>query len=1061
MDKTANTVSGIIAVNASAGSGKTHALAKRFVSLFLAQPKTALSFKNILAITFTRKASKEMKQRIIQFFKEISFNTDKGKEVILPAELSSALQQKARKLVDEMLANYDFFQVQTIDSFMNALLKSCAFRLDRSASYETKTDHKEYLIKSLDLEIEKALKDEKFKTVFDEFLHRLIFVENRISWFPKEDILKVMEQLVDQTSAFGKEFIPADASSSKDIVDLKKRALKILEELYGHLPEKTNSTFKKKLGTLFGRAVENFVFDDLSESLTREEFPINKGGEVPKKTLKLWDEAREMLQKIALKEAYSYFNYYIEIFKNVYNTFQEIAKKDDILFLSEFNKQAETLFESGSNIIPEVYYRLASRYLHFLIDEFQDTSVLQWQNLKPLIKESLASGGSFFYVGDKKQAIYSFRGGNAGLFDQVPDHLYQYESKETKLEENYRSQKAIVEFNNEIFSAENLKSFLLNEKIELEEPYRKDILKIFSNISQKWQEEKGQGFVSAEKIESENAEEEDLIKDKLLKLIADLRQRAYGFRDIAVLFRDNAQVELITSWLIENDIPAESEKTLNIRENSLIKELISFIMFLNSPIDNAAFVSFVTGDIFLNVSKIPEDEMRDFIFSHNPRKTGRKENLYKLFRDSYPDIWDKLIEPFFITVGVLPFYEFIINIFSTYNILEKFSECHLFFISFLELVKEKSKENSGIAYFLDYFLKAEAKELFVHSAKADAVKVLTIHGAKGLQFPVVINPFFEIVIQNSGTFYIPAEKGIFMIPLKEARDKFAEKLMEFESRDTKENCINELNTAYVALTRAEEELYIWYTRKTSNRTNLAAFLFSKDKIETGTKNIFIHKDETLNEVRISPQNYQGLSEFLKDEREDILKITKRKEVTYGNALHYAFSFIGNLSGKSFEKEIETIAIKTALKFGKIFEDKVKRKMNSLIASNEIRKFFFIENGTVYPVRDSGDKVKKGSNFVQESKNNTSFQSKESISISNGVYQEKEIVDKAGQTKIIDRLIVSDKEIMVVDYKSTEENKDAHIEQVKEYCSIVSEIYPGKQVKGFIIYFDSEIAIKVV
>jgi len=172
---------GLTAVNASAGSGKTHALAKRFVNLFLSGPQKAVSFRNVLAITFTRKASKEMKQRIIQFFKEISFDTDKGKEVLDSPGLSNALKTRARLLVDEILSNFDFFQVQTIDSFMNSMLKACAFRLERSASYETKTDHKDYLSQSLDSEIEKALHDTAKKNLFGEFLSRLIYVENRLS----------------------------------------------------------------------------------------------------------------------------------------------------------------------------------------------------------------------------------------------------------------------------------------------------------------------------------------------------------------------------------------------------------------------------------------------------------------------------------------------------------------------------------------------------------------------------------------------------------------------------------------------------------------------------------------------------------------------------------------------------------------------------------------------------------------------------------------------------------------------------------------------------------------
>ena len=607
-EKPLNNDTSVIAVNASAGSGKTFALAKRYVGLFLGDRKYPPSFRNILAVTFTRKASKEMKQRIIQSFKEISFDTAKAKEILSLEAIPDAAKKKARMIVDDMLSYFDFFQVETIDSFFNSLLKSCAFRLERSAVYETKTDHSEYLLRALDREIEKALSDPKTKELFDEFLRRLMFVENRLSWFPKEDILEVMEQLTAQTSSFGKDFFPADNSSAGQIVEQKKKTFQKLKELYEHLPEKTNATFKNKLGHLFEPSGETFQFDELSETLTREDFPINKGGTVPEKTLKLWVDAKKELEKTARKEAYSYFNYYIEIFKNVYESFENASKKDDVLFLVEFNKQAKTLFSTGAAIIPEIYYRLSSRYLHFLVDEFQDTSVLQWENLKPLVEESLANGGTLFYVGDKKQAIYSFRGGNAALFDQVPDELYKYDSSKATLDENYRSQREIVEFNNRLFSEANLSGFLANEKFELAESYRKEILGIFSNVTQKWQSRKGVGFVSAEPVEAD-PEDENVLKDKLIGLVKDLRGRSFGFKDIAILARENNQVETITSWLLSEGIPAESEKTLSLRENGRIKELFSFLQFLNSPIDNTAFVSFITGEIFSKVSGIPQDEL--------------------------------------------------------------------------------------------------------------------------------------------------------------------------------------------------------------------------------------------------------------------------------------------------------------------------------------------------------------------------------------------------------------------------------------------------------------------
>ncbi len=1013
---------GLIAVNASAGSGKTYALAKRYISLFLSQEKNRPSFKNILAITFTNKASKEMKQRIIQFFKETAFGTKEAREILSPLSLTKAVQKRAGELVDEMLSNYDFFQVKTIDSFMSSLLKACAFRLGRSASYETKTEHGEYLLKSLDREIEKALVNKKTKILLDSFLERLMFIENRLSWFPKEDILKILEQLMAQTSSLGKDFVSADNSTAQVLLKLKKKVYEKLKELYDNLPQKTNSIFRNKLGTLFGKEGEVFSFEDLPKNLADEDFPINKGGDISPKVQDLWESSRKGLMELATKEAYSFFNNYIEIFREVYDTFEENSKKEDILFLTEFNRQIKSIFDSGREIIPEVYYRLSSRYLHFLIDEFQDTSRLQWENLRLLVREALSNGGSFFYVGDKKQAIYGFRGGNAALFDEVGGELNEFERSSINLSENYRSQKAIVEFNNLIFSAENLRGFFRSGEIGLEEKYEAEIENIFSNSRQLWQKDKNDGYVSLEKIELENGEEEDYIREKLKSCIEDLRKRFYPFKNIAILARDNAQVELLTSWLIEDGVPAESEKTLNIRENSLIKEMLSLIAFLNSPIDNFSFASFILGNIFMKASLIPEKEIEYFIFANNPRVIGKKEYLYRVFRERYPEVWGQLLEPFFISVGTLPLYEFAVNIYSAYRVLENFPEQHLFFISFLELIKEKSKENPGLAFFLEYFLNAEPKDLFVRSVKADAVKVLTIHSAKGLQFPVVINPFFKIIIKNSGIYYLPSEKGLYMIPIKEKRDRFSDELSRFESLDAKENCINELNTAYVALTRAKEELYVWVTPKAANKKNLAIHLFPEEKYEEGVKNIYKPKKGGLREIKIDPKNYFPLDEFLKEEKEDISKITRRGELEYGSAIHYALSFLGDLSRSDTKTEIEKAVNRAALKFGSDHKDILIRKITGLVNSEKLKGLFF-------------DKKSE-------------------------IFNEKEIIIKNGQTRIIDRLIISSDKAVIIDYKSTKEDSEEHIKQIREYGELIAGIYPDKKLECYIMYLDSETLFRV-
>ena len=412
---------------ASAGSGKTYALAKRYIQLLinLSLELQEIPLRSILAITFTNKAAIEMKKRILEFLKKIAldkFSSKEEKNDILSSFIGKeeTVREKSHMVMDYLIRNYNFFQVQTIDSFINALLLGCAFKIQLSSNFRIKKDYEDYLSYSLDILIDKAHYSAEVLGIFQEFLEHYLYVEGRTSWFPKRDILSLIKSLFSYSNIFGGRFRKYGIES-KEVVSKKREVLSSMKEIRDNLPQGTNKRFISSLESFLRNNEETFNIDSLPKYFSRERFPVNKGGDVPEKVEKLWKEIRSNLKEVCELEAFSLFNPYIDIFDLVLKEFQVLTRKEDILFLEELNRQARALFEEESMTVAELYYRLATRFKHYLIDEFQDTSTLQWKNLIPMVEEALSTDGSLFYVGDKKQAIYRFRGGEVSLFDKVKE----------------------------------------------------------------------------------------------------------------------------------------------------------------------------------------------------------------------------------------------------------------------------------------------------------------------------------------------------------------------------------------------------------------------------------------------------------------------------------------------------------------------------------------------------------------------------------------------------------------------------------------------------------------
>lgn len=1033
-------------VEASAGSGKTYALAKRYIQLLL-HPKNqteSMAIRSILAITFTNKSAFEMKARILDFLKTIAIGPipeNISKNILEPIGLDEKqARSKALVAMESIIRHYNFFQVQTIDKFVNALLAGCAFKIGLTANFKIKTNTTDYLQYSLDDLIDQAATNKSLRAVFEEFLHHYLYLENRSGWFPKDDILSIVKNLHYQFNAYGRNFKTSPVAPI-EIIKHKKKILSDIHKLSETLPEGTDARFVKSLSAFIEKNKNAFDIDGISNYFFREDPPLKMDAKAPKEFERLWRKIHANFKELCEQEAFGLFDPYVVIFQLVKDNFYKFAAKDDVLFLEELNKKAGLLFDEDYVTVEELYYRLATRFRHYLIDEFQDTSRLQWRNLEKMAEEALSTGGSLFYVGDRKQAIYGFRGGEVDLFNDVKNQFSAFNINVEMLTNNWRSHKAIVEFNNQIFSHENLRTFIQRKQefesekkknsrnlVVFQENDLKNMDEIFANVQQTYQPKNNQGYVHIQFMDADKKEERDEhTRVQLIETLGRLKGN-YTWSDIAILTRSNREIEQITNWLMEEGIVVESERTSNIKENRLIGQLVSFLRFLNSPIDNLAFTEFILSDLFTKVAGVDAQSMHDFVFSLRAQIMEKKDfYVYRAFREKYPQLWEKLIEEFFKNVGLYPLYELVISIFHRWDILEKFPLQQGFLMHFLEMIKNKEQDHTDVASFLDYFEDVTTEEVYVRLSGQDAVKILTIHKSKGLEFPVVICPFLGMDIQVGSTnqdnqqSYIlqPCDEEFQLLRLKEKYYGFSDELYQIYAREYKKALLSELNNVYVALTRAKNELYAFIPKKIAQSINPMQFLIPQELYECGQpmqKRDEEKVDAELLVQRLANPQYHDWMAYLREEYLAFEELKKRDERFKGEVIHFLLSHIHALTDQTKEALIASAAQLTQAQFPQLkdvqlYVDIARR----LVERHELKPFFYLSEGVVFT--------------------------------------EKEIVDSFGQTKRIDRLMVDHQQVMVIDYKSSKIESENHYQQVQAYMELLGGIYPDKKIKGYLVYLD--------
>lgn len=1050
-------MSNFISYNSSAGSGKTYTLVKEYLKIAL-ETKNPNLYKHILAVTFTNKAAAEMKARIIDSLKALSSGKDlSGTPKFLLADLLKPIKdgglgclaieigKRSKNVLKSILHNYNDFGVSTIDKFTHKIIRTFAHDLQLPLNFNIELDERELLGASIDLLIAEVGRNEKLTKLLLEYTSKK--AEDEESWHIENDLFNFSRNLLKEDGELYLEKIRK--LSIADFDTIKKQLFQLTKNFEHKVMEQgqiaiefidaqgiSSKSFSGGYFYKYWLGLKDFTKlmpnDTVVKIVNGEKDWYAKTVDTNQKQLidsnqseliKLFHQSRQYIDsfesdykvnKLIIKNLYS-----LAVLNEIEKTVQEFKKDNNVLNISDFNKQIAKIVSSEP--IPFIYERLGEKYQHYLIDEFQDTSIIQWHNIIPLIDNSLGNGKFNMVVGDAKQAIYRFRGGEVEQIIHLPN-IYKHNNNQLLLEresalirnyanknltKNYRSKAEIVKFNNDFFQS---------VASNLSEQYQQ----LYSDLEQEFDPKNTGGGVQLNFIEeSDNQIFRDIVLNNIINTIKNNCAAGYSLTDIAILTRSNKDGSEIASFLLANDVNVISSESLLLNNSEEVTFLLNVFRYLSSPNDKSyqvQILSYLTNpdDLFKVFTQAEGNQLISYLKTKNITLDFGKIANYSLY---------ELAEHLVVLFG-----------------LDKKVDVYIQFL--LDKIHEyASRYDNSVVNFIEWWETRAEKFSIVIPEGIDAVRVMSIHKSKGLEFPVVIYPFATSNIKTGEDFFWTAETNIeglaaAILPMvKELENtRFAAVYKEEMNKST----LDLINVMYVALTRPKDRLYIISKvdfskgiRKLSSNGSVADFLFNFCELNPANK--------TADHI------YQfGL--FASKEKQITEQISNDKvfnEISYNNwrkkiQISYQAPLVWDIENPETSGAHGTLIHTILAKINtKNDLDKVLTSFQhkGLIAEDELPKIR-IELENVFKI--------KGVN--------------ELFSDFDELKNERSILLPSGESYQPDRVVVKNNSTYLVDYKTGEQNQK-HVEQIKNYKSLLTQMgYPN--VNAYLLYVKEKSLIDV-
>ncbi len=1042
----------LVIYKSSAGSGKTFTLVNRFLLKVLEKPWL---FNRILAITFTNKASEELKTRIIKELDILSKGLPSSHLSIILKELPGFEEQTLRKnagtVLLKILHGYSTFSVSTIDSYFQKLARTLAKELLLPLKYEIELDTESICKNVTEMLLEEAGKNREItQWLEDLLLHR---IDSGKNWNIRSELLKMTAEIL-KNDTTGTNITATDTGKLVQLISWLRKSKKEIENFMRNAGKKGICLIDEH-----GYSIDTFAYKTRGPAAYFAKIADKKSGlhefeNINSYTLSALENAEAFLSKKQLKEerllsfveselhpqlvdAVSFFSAhkakYIsvsEALKLIYqsgiiaaleNKMKEFREQHQLFHLSDTTRMLSKSI--GDQDAPFIYEKSGNTFFHVFIDEFQDTATIQWHILKPLLVNSLSTGNEVLIVGDAKQSIYRWRGGNMQLIlEGISKELGVFGIKPhiRNLDTNWRSKKEIVDFNNKFFP--HAATFISQQFNSGSEIFQ--LAYAEAEVRQRFKEKEADGgylqfrFFEGEKG-GEKSDDIHWKKQALEEMSAQINvllSNNYTYGDIAILVRKGTDENDIADFLLEEGKhPFVSSHSLLISTHTKIRILLNCMRLLvqkNEALLHAEVNHFMSKQQVSPESTVP--------FSREEITGVHSWTQTHLIKEKD-------------TLCALPLLS------ALYRLLDltKMNYTDPFIQKFCDIIQEYAEsKNSNLSGFLQWYDEhAETRKWSVELPDGgDAIRIISIHRSKGLEFPVVFIPFmnWEYTPSIKQILWVQGVEDEFKnygrIPVNASQKLSESYFKEDYLKEAIESAIDNLNLMYVAFTRPEEKLFVYGPAKSKENDVLSVLIkvfhqneeWASKFIESEGKDViigeFLPKSEQSEAGKSSgiyePSAFSASTLPLTNDPPLILpQITysfSSDEITFGNLIHEIISAMDK------NAVLDTVLLKVLSKNGNRPYYKWKSKLY----------------GSATAILD----ILKAKGWTEEEYR---------------IENEMEICDESGMIYRPDKVLFKGDSAIVIDFK-TGKAEHKHREQVMEYCRLIKSCgFP--EISGYLLY----------